>query len=587
MYERFFGLVDAPFRLTPDPRYLFLSAKHADALAHLRLGISESSGFVCITGDVGAGKTTLLRRFLSEVGPDVSTAYIFNPALSAVELLQTINAELGLPSTSPSRKVLVDALNAHMLTLRQGGRRALVIIDEAQALELDVLEQLRLLSNLETTTEKLLRVVLVGQPQLRTVLQHPELVQLNQRITLRWHIGPLERGETADYVRHRLAIASRGQCGKVFTPAALRLVHRFSGGVPRLINMIAHRSMLAAFAAEERVVSARIVLRAHREIESVPLPSRTPGYPRRRRWAPRLAAAASLAAIAGAGAWYGGAHERLGLLLQPPTAGTPAPLPRLASMLAVTAPEPPAETPAPPAQVAAVDPAEVEARLAALSPEQSAHVAFDAMLAAWRSEPLAANEVRTPADFADTAERRHLEHLELTGNVAMLRLLDVPAVLELQLLGESRPRYATLVGLRDDGATLVIGDGPPIEVSRHFLGETWFGQAHVVWEDFEHLGPQTLRASASGTQVRRLQDLLLRAGVYDGPQTGIFDEQTTGAVLDLQRSRYITVDGAVGRLTRLVLYSAAGGYPRPSLGETASDTTVDQAGLTDATRGAS
>jgi general secretion pathway protein A len=590
MYERFFGLVDAPFRLTPDPRYLFLSAKHADALAHLRLGISESSGFVCITGDVGAGKTTLLRRFLTEVGPEVSTAYIFNPALTATELLQTINAELGLPATSPSRKVLVDALNTHLLTLRQGGRRALVIIDEAQALELDVLEQLRLLSNLETTTEKLLRVVLVGQPQLRTVLQHPELIQLNQRITLRWHIGPLERGETADYVRHRLAIASRGQCGRVFTPNALRLVHRFSGGVPRLINMIAHRSMLAAFAAEERTITARIVLRAHREIESVPLPARASGTVRRGAWVPRLAAAAGLAAVVAAGGWYGGASERLtGLLDRLPFRETTA-TPRLASMMA-PAPEVPveAETPAPTAaaEVAAVDPAEIEARLAALSPEESASAAFDAMLAAWRSEPLAPDEVKTPADFAESAGRRRLEHLELTGNFAMLRLLDVPAVLELQLIGEPRPRYATLVGLREDGASLVLGNGAPVDVSRAFLAETWFGQAHVVWEDFEHLGPYTLRVAASGGRVRRLQELLERAGVYDGPQTGVFDDGTMGAVLDLQRSRYITVDGQVGRLTRLVLYAAAGGYPRPSLGESTSDTAVGQAGLPDDTRGAS
>src|SRR5207249_2713250 len=164
MYERFFGLADAPFRLTPDPRYLFLSQKHADALAHLKLGLSESSGFVCITGDVGTGKTTLLRAFLTGPIPDTETAYVFNPVLS----------------------------------------------------------------NLETTTEKLLRIILVGQPQLRTLLLHPELVQLNQRITLRWHIGPLTRQETAAYVEHRLAIASQGHAGPIFTRPALRLIHRRS-----------------------------------------------------------------------------------------------------------------------------------------------------------------------------------------------------------------------------------------------------------------------------------------------------------------------------------------------------------------------
>ena len=141
MYERFFGLVDAPFRLTPDPRYLFLSRKHADTLAHLKLGLTESSGFVCITGDVGTGKTTLLRAFLAGLGPDTSTAYIFNPALSSLELLQTINSEFGLPAASTSKKALVDALNRHLLAQREAGRRSLVVVDEAQALPLDVLEQ--------------------------------------------------------------------------------------------------------------------------------------------------------------------------------------------------------------------------------------------------------------------------------------------------------------------------------------------------------------------------------------------------------------------------------------------------------------
>src|SRR2546426_4507646 len=250
MYERFFGLYDAPFRLTPDPSYLFLSRKHADALAHLRLGLRESSGFVCITGDVGTGKTTLLRAFLGGLTPEISTAYIFNPALSALELLQTINTEFGLPAATTSRKELTSSLNQHLLAQREAGRQAVVVIDEAQALGIEVLEQLRLLSNLETTTEKLLRIVLVGQPQLRTLLLHPELVQLNQRITLRWHIGPLSKRETAAYVAHRLTVAAGGPPPRVFTRRAVRLVHPYSGGVPRLINMMAHRGVRAAFAAD-------------------------------------------------------------------------------------------------------------------------------------------------------------------------------------------------------------------------------------------------------------------------------------------------------------------------------------------------
>src|SRR5262249_20783089 len=202
-------------------RYLFLSGKHADALAHLRLGLSESSGFVCLTGDVGTGKTTVLRHFLGELAPDASVAYVINPTLSPLELLQTINVEFGLPAEGTSKKEFIDQLSRHLREQRRAERRSVVVVDEAQALSMEVLEHLRLLSNLETTTEKLLRIVLVGQPQLRSLLAHPELAQLNQRITLRWHIGPLDREETIAYVRHRLQVASDGQVRDVFSVPAL------------------------------------------------------------------------------------------------------------------------------------------------------------------------------------------------------------------------------------------------------------------------------------------------------------------------------------------------------------------------------
>src|SRR5262245_11491474 len=262
MYEDFFGLSDLPFRLTPDPRYLYLSPKHAEALAHLRLGLTESSGFVCITGDVGTGKTTLLRAFLAELGPDVAAAYTLTPPGPRLELLRPICRSLGVPSSGETQIDLVEALHAHLLAQQEAGRISVVVLDEAQALSIDLLEQIRLLLNLETETRKLLRIVLVGQPQLRKLLLNPDLAQLNQRITLRWHLGRLSSRETAAYVHHRLAVASDGRATQLFTRPALRLLHGASGGIPRLVNMIAHRALLAAFVTREPRVTRRLIARA-------------------------------------------------------------------------------------------------------------------------------------------------------------------------------------------------------------------------------------------------------------------------------------------------------------------------------------
>jgi len=564
MYERFFGLEDAPFRLTPDPRYLFLSKKHEDALAHLKLGLTES-GFVCITGDVGTGKTTLLRHFLAGLGADVSTAYVFNPSLSALELLQTINTEFGLTATSTCKKALTDVLNAHLLALRRDGRRAVVVIDEAQALDIDVLEQLRLLSNLETPTEKLLRIILVGQPQLRALLLHPELVQLNQRITLRWHIGPLAPGETQAYVRHRLSVASHGKARDVFARRALVLLHRYSGGVPRLVNMLAHRALLAAFATDRARVTAADVKKAHREVSTIPLPVRAP----RSRLVPWTVAAAACAA-----AMVLGVRQ----LETPPDPSTIAdhsgPAPVLANMTTDAAPAPaappaPEAAPTPPVTEAAATtsttlpaPSPLE-RLTAIDAATSLHTALGAVARAWNVQPPDDDEQRD-ADLPRFAEQRALEHLPLTGNLAMLRLLDVPAVLELRFPNVADSRYATLVALEPDHLTLVL-DGDPVPVDAAFLERYWYGRAHVFSRDFEGLGPGQIPADARGARVVRLQALLTRTGLYDGGETGVFSPATRSAVTAFQRSRFIEPDGQVGRLTRMVLYAAVGGYHRPSL----------------------
>src|ERR1700681_4484724 len=265
MYLRFFGLNEKPFAITPDPRYLYLSERHAEALAHLLYGINESGGFIQLTGEVGTGKTTVVRTLLSRVPQHADVAVILNPRVTPVEFLLTICEELGLGIEHADRhsvKQMVDALNRRLLAGPAAGRRIIVIVDEAQNLSAEVLEQVRLLTNLETPTQKLLQIILIGQPELRELLDRTDLRQLAQRITGRYHLQPLSREETRGYVRHRLRVA--GATEEIFTPAALGEIHRLAAGIPRVINVTCDRALLGAYTQERRKVSAALVRQAGR-----------------------------------------------------------------------------------------------------------------------------------------------------------------------------------------------------------------------------------------------------------------------------------------------------------------------------------
>ena len=256
MYTSFFGLNEKPFSITPDPRYLFMSERHGEALAHLVYGVTESGGFMQLTGEVGTGKTTLVRTLLQNRLPDnADVAVILNPQLSALEFLETICEELGISGIEQkdSSKALIDALNQYLLAAHAEGRRTIILVDEAQNLARDVLEQVRLLTNLETSKQKLLQIILIGQPELRELLARTDLRQLAQRITGRYHLEPLSRIETAEYIEHRLRVA--GALGEIFDGAAKREVFRRSQGVPRLINVICDRALLGAYSHESRRVT--------------------------------------------------------------------------------------------------------------------------------------------------------------------------------------------------------------------------------------------------------------------------------------------------------------------------------------------
>lgn len=265
MYESFYGLDAPPFSLTPDPRFLFLSAQHREALDHLLFGIKERKGFIQLTGEVGAGKTTLCRALLEELGPSVQTALIFNTSLTGLQLLRAILRELGLPYRGNDRDVCIDTLNGFLLEQAQADKDVVIIVDEAQNLSDELLEQVRMLSNLETDQRKLVQIVLMGQPELRAKLDQPKLRQLRQRITVRYHLGRLSLAETEAYIHHRLRIAGPGNI--IFTRWALRRIHFYSKGVPRLVNALCDKTLLCGFVKNTHKLNLWHVQRAVAELE--------------------------------------------------------------------------------------------------------------------------------------------------------------------------------------------------------------------------------------------------------------------------------------------------------------------------------
>jgi len=299
MYLEHYGLIEPPFSITPDPRFVFLSERHRDALAHLLFGITQGGGggFVQLTGEVGTGKTTLCRLLLEQVPENTRVALVLNPRVTPLELLETICEELHieLDGKRGSTKALVDALNAYLLDAYAQGLRVVLVIDEAQNLSVEALEQVRLLTNLETPTQKLLQIVLLAQPELRRMLAREDLRQLAQRITARFHLTPLDASETGEYLRHRYRVA--GGTRFPFDASAVKRIHVHSGGVPRLVNVIAERTLLAGFAHDVPLLDARWVDRAAAEV----LP---PAARRTRRWAIALPVAALLVAAVVIAAWW-------------------------------------------------------------------------------------------------------------------------------------------------------------------------------------------------------------------------------------------------------------------------------------------
>jgi len=551
MYTSFFGLNEKPFAITPDPRYLFLSERHGEALAHLVYGVTESGGFIQLTGEVGTGKTTLVRSLLLNKMPEnADVAVVLNPQLSVVEFLATICEELHIdvPHNKGSVKALTDALNRHLLKAHAEGRRTILVVDEAQNLAPAVLEQVRLLTNLETAKQKLLQIILIGQEELRDLLARNDLRQLAQRITARYHLEPLSRDETASYIEHRLKVA--GALGEVFDASAKREIFRLSQGVPRVINVICDRALLGAYAQESRRVNPRLIRQAAAEVH---------GEFERSPWVRRTAVAAGVVGVAiiAASIWSVTQRE----IQVPPI---------------VVAEETPVET-SPEPEPIAVEPVVQEEPEAGPTLDEKLIMASDvtgmdyALAALFETWGL---EYRTGgrsgcAQAADAG----LACLYQRGSWSGLRQIDRPAILTL-VDSDGNDHEVVLTGITDSNAELSLG-GVRVTHAVADIRDAWFGESMLLWR------PPTgtsgsLGLGSRGSDVAWLRNSLAAIDeryASTDVQSELFDAELEQLVRSFQRDHRLDVDGLAGQQTQIIINSllAVEGTPRLSAPRLAQD----------------
>lgn len=545
MYTSFFGLREKPFAITPDPRYLYLSERHAEALAHLLYGINEAGGFIQLTGEIGTGKTTVIRSLLEQLPGHADVALILNPRVTPAEFLLTICEELHVhvpESGRGSTKVLMDLLGRHLLDTHARGRRVVLIVDEAQNLGTETLEQVRLLTNLETATTKLLQIILIGQPELRELLDRPELRQLAQRITGRYHLSPLSQAETAGYVKHRMRVA--GATAEAFTPTALREVHRLSHGIPRVINVICDRALLGAFTQEDHRVGAALIRQAASEVYGRPVPA--PWL----KWATAGAVAAALMFV-GLGLW-GLFAERAG-----PSAAAPSPETTAATGPLPVTPDPSPTSPAPVALPEVAVP--LEQLLVRHGNDTTTEAALGKLFGLWG---ITYDPARGRG--CDQAVTQGLECLFQKGSWAQLRTLNRPAILTLTD-DVGRMHQVVLTALDDEYATFELGNETR-DVSITVASRYWFGDFLLLWRPPMAVA-RVLTPGSRGADVRWLRESLRAAqGLPPAPAgNDLYDDDLARLVQDFQRQHRLTVDGVAGVQTQIVLDTVLSATGSPTI----------------------
>ncbi len=547
MYADFFGFTETPFSIAPDPGYLYMSESHREALAHLLYGLQTDGGFVLLTGEVGTGKTTICKSLFTRIPESVDLAFILNPKITVIELLETICDELHIAKPwKVSTKSLVDKINGHLLDTNARGRKTVLIIDEAQNLSVDVLEQLRLLTNLETDKRKLLQIILLGQPELRDMINRPQLRQLAQRVTARYHLGPLNRQDIAGYIFHRIQVA--GGQENVFTDRAMKLVHQKSLGIPRLINLICDRALLGAYTRQQGTVTPTIVRQACHEIFDTP---------KRKHSLPWMLATLVCFVII-AGLTYS--------LLSPPAAtdqvtgqaATAAQVTEQVAKVPISKPQPVAPPPAAPAPAAAPSPPP----LARVWPADfgfgtTMEDAFTDLADMWglsyqpgRSEP---------CDFAREVGLRCYDRQE---DINSLRALDRPAVLSLYD-DQGRPFYVILTRLDGNRAEFHAA-GQTVALDIAALQTRWFGEYRILWySPLDYSG--VVHPGSTAKIIPWLAQALQSADLYpDGKAATRLEGTLLGALKQFQFSAGLTPDGVLGPKTVIHLNKAMGA-PGPRL----------------------
>jgi general secretion pathway protein A len=576
MYLEHFKLTERPFSITPDPRFLYMSARHREALAHLLYGLGESGVFVQLTGEVGTGKTTICRCLLEQVPENVDIALVLNPKVTSTELIATVCDELGIeyPADNTSIKSLTDVLNRYLLDAYARGRRTVLIIDEAQNLSADVLEQVRLLTNLETSTQKLLQVILIGQPELRTLLARDDMRQLSQRVTARYHLDPISRDEADAYIKHRLQICGTTQT--LFNKRAIDRIQQLSGGIPRLINVLCDRSLLGAYVEGKAQVDPKVVKKAAHEVlaEAERMPEGGGGL----RW---IAAGLTVLVLAALAAVLQPWKQQTGVAVVAPVTEQAVPAGSMRrEKLPVAALVKPVAEPVErlPEVVVEVEPDERVVPEAEQQPQPETRSLASLLAdtdssnyrAAW-TELLAMWSVVLPEsvkpDFCDFAKQYGLLCMVEQGNWNILRQFDRPVILQL-VAADGRRVPVVLQHLDDSVAEVIIGRELYRLDSRQ-VENSWYGDYTVLLQ-VPPGGRLYLRTGDHGPVVSWLrQQLELAQGVsIPAPDPLSFDFALQEQVLAFQRAHGLVADGIVGKNTMIHLNTASGreGVPRLLMG---------------------